>query len=108
MLCLSWCASIVCGVRDYAGKPLLYSEVNSTGITAQIFGRPLSGKRAAFVLFNRREAAATMQVSLAAMGLPAGSALPVRDVVLRKDMPAATGSYSALVPAHGVAFVVVG
>lgn len=49
-----------------------------------------------------------MQVSLAAMGLPAGSALPVRDVVLRKDMPAATGSYSALVPAHGVAFVVVG
>ena len=49
-----------------------------------------------------------MQVSLAAMGLPAGSALPVRDVVLRKDMPAAAGSYSALVPAHGVAFVVVG
>ena len=91
-----------------------YTDVNSSAITQQAFARPLSGGRVGVVLFNRDDgpANATMSVSMSSLGVAGGGrgAVPVRDVVAKRDLPPAPrgGSWSAEVPPHGVAFVVIG
>lgn len=87
-----------------------YKEVNSTAITSQGFGRALSGGRAAAVLFNRDEAPMQLTLNFTALfpGVSdAGSGkYKVRDVVGKKDLGEATGSWSTEVASHAVAFVV--
>ena len=98
--------------QDPAAKParLVAQRTNGTAVTTssivtQIFARPLAGGQLAVLLLNRAEAAATLSVSWAELGLPRAQAMAVRDVVARRDLPPATGSFSARVPPHDVAFV---
>lgn len=90
-----------------------YTEANSTAIIQQVFARPLSGGRAAVVLFNRDDgpANASMAVNLSDVGFATGIAgVPVRDVVARRTLREAKGGeiWETKVPPHGVAFVVFG
>ena len=98
--------------QDPAAKParLVAQRTNGTAVTTssivtQIFARPLAGGQLAVLLLNRAEAAATLSVSWAELGLPRAQAMAVRHVVGRRDLPPATGSFSARVPPHDVAFV---
>ena len=95
--------------QDPAAKParLVAQRTNGTAVTTssivtQIFARPLEGGQLAVLLLNRAEAAATLSVSWAELGLPRAQAMAVRDVVGRRDLPPATGSFSARVPPHDV------
>ena len=77
----------------------------------QGFGRLLSGGRAAAVLFNRDEKPMQLTLNLTALfpgaaGEARGGAYKVRDIVAKKDLGEATGSWSAEVASHAVAFVV--
>ena len=111
--------------QDPAGLPgrLVFEHYNTTGpgsgsrdgrrgnsstIVAQAFARPLSGNLTALVLFNRGEAAALLSASWVQLALPfpPNTSLAVRDVLRKADAPRATTTYSAVVKAHGVSFVV--
>ena len=78
---------------------------SSSDITSQVFARPLAGGELAIVLLNRAEAPAQLSVTWAELHLPAGAKMNVRDVAHHKDLPAASGSFSATVGKHDVAFV---
>ena len=77
-----------------------------TGPRAQAWGRELSGDRVAVLLFNRADTARAMSVDFAALGLGKGTKMAVRDVVLKKDLGATTGSVGGRVGPHAVLFVV--
>ena len=83
-------------------------QATTLSITSQVFARPLSGGRLAVLLLNRGLANASLSVSWKELGLPAGKALGVYDVIKRRAAGSATGSFSADVPSHDVAFVVLG
>ena len=78
---------------------------SSSEIVSQVFARPLAGGALAVVLLNRAEAPAQLAVSWAELHLPAGAKMNVRDVANRKDLPAASGLFSAMVGKHDVAFI---
>jgi alpha-galactosidase len=74
-----------------------------TGST-QVWSKNLSGTgRRAVALLNRGDTAQSITVNLADVAL--GGRVSVRDLWARKDVGPATGSYTATVPAHGVAMV---
>jgi alpha-galactosidase len=75
--------------------------------TSEIWLKPLTGGRQAFLLFNRAATPATISASWALLGRPADAKLRVRDLWAHRDLPRARGSYSALVPPHGVQMVLV-
>jgi alpha-galactosidase len=75
--------------------------------TSEIWLKPLTGGRQALLLFNRAETPATIAAGWALLGRPADAKLKVRDVWAHRDLKRAKGSYSALVPAHGVQMVVI-
>ena len=55
---------------------------------------------------NRRDhGSMTLGVSWQEIGLPVGATCAVRDLIAQKDLPKATGNFSADVNAHGVEFV---
>lgn len=72
----------------------------------QIWSRPLADGTYAVGLFNRSPEPVRMQLPLATLGL--AGAQPVRDIWQQKDLPRATGTFSTMVPRHGVVFVRVG
>ena len=85
--------------------------VNSSTIVEQVFVRPLGPtpeKRVAVVLFNRREAAADINVSFAEVGLQVTAGKPVRveDAMTGTDSMSAGAGYGVRVDRHSAAFVV--
>ena len=78
---------------------------SSSEITSQVFARPLAGRELAVVMLNRAEAPAQLSVTWAELHLPAGTKMNVRDVANHKDLPTASGTFSATVGTHDVAFI---
>ena len=80
-------------------------KASDDGAGLQVWYKPLraSGARAVGLL-NRSDAAATMTVSFAQIGLASGSAT-VRDVWARANRGTWSGSYSVGVPSHGIALL---
>ena len=72
----------------------------------EVWMKPLGrrdGPEKAVVLFNRSSRAATISVSLSAIGI--SGSVKVRDLWAHKDLTPATGSFSAEVESHGVVMV---
>jgi len=86
--------------------PLGSPAATSLNITAQVFARPLSGGRLAVLLLNRGASAARLSVTWAELGIAAGTALGVFDVLAESQAGAATDALQREVPSHDVAFVV--
>jgi len=68
-----------------------------------IAARPLSDNSVAVGLFNRGEAAATVVVRWADLGLEGSPA--VRDLWAHKDLGTIADQFSASVPPHGVVLI---
>ncbi len=73
--------------------------------TQEIWTKPLSGGRTAVGLFNRSTQPVPVPLNLAALHLPASAHL--HDVFGKTDVQADNGTYSATVPGHGVALLLV-
>jgi alpha-galactosidase len=69
----------------------------------EIWTRPLADGSLAVGLFNRTEAALKMTVDFKSIGAPA--AAKVRDLWAGKELGTLSGSYSSVVPKHGVVFL---
>jgi alpha-galactosidase len=69
----------------------------------EIWAKPLVGGSLAVGLFNRTEAALKMTVDFKSIGAPA--AAKVRDLWAGKELGTLSGSYSSVVPKHGVVFL---
>jgi len=61
----------------------------------------------AVILFNRASAAAEISVAWEDLGYPAHLSAAIRDLCEKKDLGRFAGKFSANVPAHGVAMVLV-
>lgn len=72
----------------------------------EMWTRPLTDGTIAVGLFNRGLSAARMTATWAELGITGTQ--PVRDVWLRRDLPAASRELSATVPAHGTVLVKIG
>lgn len=82
---------------------------HTRNITSQVFARPLSGDRLAVLLLNRGATATTISVSWSELGIsPPSGSCTVYDVLTQKAAGAASAAFSATVPTHDVAFVVLG
>jgi alpha-galactosidase len=77
--------------------------IGTAGSNLEIWSKQLSGTNTrAVALFNRSGGAASMSVTWAQIGLPAGAAT-VRDLYAQKDLGSFTDSYKAdSVPSHGI------
>lgn len=71
----------------------------------EVWSRRLADGGRAVILLNRGSEAQTISVDWETLGLPADARLNVRDLWAHRDLPAARGSFSAEVPAHGVVMV---
>ncbi len=80
-------------------------RTSSDGWT-QVWSRPLADGTMAVGLFNRGPEAARMDLPLSQIGL--AGVQPVRDVWQQKDLARISGTYSTIVPRHGVVFVRIG
>lgn len=67
---------------------------------SEIWAKPLSGGAKAVALFNRAESASPITLKLSDVGFGAGAKL--HDLWTGKDVTAANGRYTVLVPKHGV------
>lgn len=74
----------------------------AAGMT-EIWVKPLSGGAKAVGLFNRGDASAKITLNLKEIGF--GSKAKLRDLWEHKDVTAANGSYTVVVPKHGVALL---
>lgn len=72
----------------------------------ETWGGPLTGGRYAVALFNRSPAADKLTVTWAQLGANPGASYKVRDIWAASDMGTFTGSYTAMVDAHAVAYLV--
>jgi alpha-galactosidase len=86
--------------QDPEAKPV--KKIFEEGPTL-IASRPLQDDSMAVGLFNRGEAAATITVRWADLGLT--GRLAVRDLWAHKDLDAIADQYSATVPSHGVVLI---
>ncbi len=73
----------------------------------EIWSKQLAHARRAVVLLNRGAGDKQMTVNWTEIGYPASFKASVHDLWSHKDAGSFTGSYSANVPSHGVAFVTV-
>jgi alpha-galactosidase len=73
----------------------------------EVWARPLQGGNRAVILFNRSANELKIGVGWEALGYPAHFSATVRDLWQHKDMGKFTGSFSAMVPSHGVVMVTV-
>jgi alpha-galactosidase len=79
-------------------------KVADTGASTQVWSKTLSGTGArAVALLNRGDTAAPITVDFASVSL--GGPVRVRDLWARSNVASTTGSYTATVPAHGVAML---
>ena len=70
-------------------------------VTAQAFSRRLHDGSVALVMLNRRDRGSlTLTVTWAELGVAASGPCKVRDLIAQKDLPDATGSFSASVGPH--------
>ncbi|MGA3027342.1 MAG: glycoside hydrolase family 27 protein [Bryobacteraceae bacterium] len=72
-----------------------------------VWVKPLDGHALAVLLLNRAARDQTITVTWSELGLAADHSAAVRDLWEHKDLGAKTGEFSAMVPSHGVAMVVV-
>jgi alpha-galactosidase len=77
----------------------------SSGWT-EIWSRPLADGTMAVGLFNRAPEATRMEIAFADLGLTGRQ--PIRDLWTQTDLPAIAGTFSTMVPRHGVVFVKIG
>jgi hypothetical protein len=76
--------------------------VNSTVAGVEVWAKQLhGGKGVAVVLLNLGDTAAPVTAEWADLGIPAGAKVTVRDLWKKSDAPDATGSLTAMTPAHG-------
>jgi alpha-galactosidase len=79
-------------------------KVADTSSTTQVWSKPLAGTgRRAVALLNRGDTAQQITVSFDSVAL--GGTVGVRDLWARADAGTFQGSYTATVPAHGVAML---
>jgi alpha-galactosidase len=71
----------------------------------EVWARPLKDGGRAVILLNRGKTAHTIRANWEALGYPAHLGASVRDLWAARDLPKATGSFSAEVPPHGVVMV---
>ena len=74
----------------------------AAGLT-EIWAKPLSGEAKAVGLFNRGDAPSKITLNLKEIGF--GSKAKLRDLWDHKDVSATNGSYTVVVPKHGVALL---
>ena len=75
-------------------------------VTSQGFARRMADGSVALVLLNRKDSGSlTLSASWLELGLPAGAECSVRDLINKKQLPKAKGSFSAAVPSHSASFV---
>lgn len=86
--------------------PFGHPSATTLNITSQLFARPLSGGRIATLLLNRGLETSNLSVSWGELGIPASTTVTVYDVIKNQAASSATGSFSAAVPSHDVAFVI--
>jgi len=89
----------------FLGGQLWFSPSNATttvDIQQQIFGKELSARGWAVVLFNRAASSATMRLQWEMIGWPSTRNATVRDVWEGKDRGVFSEEYSAEVESHGV------
>ena len=72
-----------------------------------IWVKPLAEHAQAVLLLNRAARDQTITVKWSELGLAADQSAAVRDLWEHKDLGAKTGEFSAMVPSHGVAMIVV-
>jgi alpha-galactosidase len=70
----------------------------------EIWAKPLKGGAKAIGLFNRNDSALPITLKLSDVGFPAGA--KARDIWQAKDLGKLQGTYTATVPRHGVALLV--
>jgi alpha-galactosidase len=80
-------------------------RTSSDGWT-QVWSRQLSDGTFAVGLFNRGAEAARMELPLSQLGLTGTQ--PIRDIWQQKDLPRIAGTFSTIVPRHGVVFLRIG
>lgn len=66
----------------------------------ELWDKPLSGRTRAVAMFNRANRATPMAFKLSNIGFRQGATL--KDLWTGKEVQARNGSYTALVPAHGI------
>ena len=71
----------------------------------EVWSKQLADGGRAVALLNRAASTKTISVSWTALGYPEHVSATVRDLWQHKDLPAATGSFSAAVPSHGTVLV---
>ena len=101
---------------DVLGNPevLSVSQDQLGQVIGRIFGdgrtdiwaRKMIDGSVAVGLFNRGPESATIAVKLSDLGLSGSQ--PVRDLWMHKDLAAAGGQFSAVVPRHGAVLVKIG
>ena len=74
---------------------------------SEIWSKQMSDGARAVVLLNRGASEATIAVSWTDLGYPETLSASIRDLWAHKDLGKQKGSYSATVPSHGVAMVLV-
>jgi alpha-galactosidase len=70
----------------------------------EIWAKPLKGGAKAIGLFNRNDSALPITLKLSDVGFPAGA--KARDIWQAKDLGKLQGTYTATVPRHGVALLI--
>jgi alpha-galactosidase len=71
----------------------------------EVWVRPLKDGGRAVVLLNRGKTAHAIRVNWEDLGYPAHFTASVRDLWAARDLPKATGSFTAEAPPHGVVMV---
>jgi alpha-galactosidase len=71
----------------------------------EVWRKPLANGEWAVALLNRGNAPKSMAVTWVQVGMSADASATVRDLWLRKDLGAMTGSFSAMVPPHDVVMI---
>ena len=92
----------------FLGGQLWFSPANATttaAIEQQIFGKELSGRGWAVVLFNRAASSASMRLHWGMIGWAASVNASVHDVWEGKDRGLFSEEYSAEVESHGVVMI---
>jgi alpha-galactosidase len=74
---------------------------------SEIWAKQMQDGSRAVVLLNRSSSAATIHVKWTDIGYPGSVAASVRDLWAHKDLGTKTGDYTATVPSHGVAMILV-
>ena len=97
------------GCAKLSGHWLLSGDEHgalAVAVAAQGFARKMADGSVALVLLNRKDSGSlTLSASWSELGLPARSECSMRDLINKKQLPKAKGSFSSAVPSHSASFV---